>query len=154
MASELVPKLSLFALIGMVVGSLVGAGIFSLPRTFGHATGPFGALIAWGIAGAGMYMLARVFQALAERKPDLDAGVYAYAKSGFGDYTDFLSALGYWVGSCLGNVSYWVLIKSTPGGFFPVFGDGNTVAAIVVASIGIWLFHFRMPAGGAAGCFH
>ena len=94
-----------------------------------------------------MYCLARVFQALAERKPDLDAGVYAYAKAGFGDYPGFLSALGYWVGSCIGNVSYWVLIKSTLGAFFPVFGDGNTVTAIVVASIGIWLFHFMILRG-------
>jgi len=131
----------------MVVGSMVGAGIFSLPRTFGNATGPFGAIIAWIIAAGGMYMLARVFQALAGRKPDLDAGVYIYAKAGFGDYPGFLSALGYWVGSCIGNVSYWVLIKSTLGRFFPVFGDGNTVTAIVVASIGIWLFHFLILRG-------
>jgi amino acid transporter len=34
----------------MVVGSMVGSGIFSLPRTFGKATGPFGAIIAWLIA--------------------------------------------------------------------------------------------------------
>ena len=61
------------------------------------------------------------------RKPDLDAGVFAYAKAGFGDYPGFLSAFGYWIGSCIGNVSYWVLIKSTLGAFFPVFGDGNTV---------------------------
>ena len=94
-----------------------------------------------------MYMLARVFQALAERKPDIDAGVFAYAKAGFGDYPGFLSALGYWIGSCIGNVSYWVLINSTLGAFFPVFGDGNTVAAIVVASIGIWLFHFMILRG-------
>jgi arginine:ornithine antiporter/lysine permease len=84
---------------------------------------------------------------LAERKPDIDAGVYAYAKAGFGDYPGFLSALGYWIGSCIGNVSYWVLIKSTLGAFFPVFGDGNTVVAIVVASIGIWLFHFMILKG-------
>jgi thioredoxin reductase (NADPH) len=58
----------------MVVGSMVGSGIFSLPRTFGIATGPFGAIIAWCIAAGAMYTLARVFQALAERKPDLDAG--------------------------------------------------------------------------------
>jgi arginine:ornithine antiporter/lysine permease len=137
----------LFALTAMVVGSMVGSGIFSLPRTFGIATGPFGAIFAWSIAAGGMYTLARVFQALAERKPDLDAGVYAYAKAGFGDYPGFLSALGYWIGSCIGNVSYWVLIKSTLGAFFPVFGDGNTVAAIVVASIGIWLFHFMILRG-------
>ena len=123
-------KMSRLQLTAMVVGGMVGAGIFSLPRTFAGATGPFGAVIAWLIAGTGMYMLARVFQSLAERKPDLDAGVFAYAKAGFGDYPGFLSAFGYWIGSCIGNVSYWVLIKATLGAFFPVFGDGNTVSAI------------------------
>lgn len=140
-------RLSLFALTMMVIGGMVGAGIFSLPRTFAGATGPIGAIIAWLIAGTGMYMLARVFQSLAARKPDLDAGVFAYAKAGFGDYPGFLSAFGYWIGSCIGNVSYWVLIKSTLGAFFPIFGDGNTVAAIVVASVGIWLFHFMILRG-------
>src|SRR6185369_9042693 len=147
MSSQPTQRLSLFALTAMVVGSMVGSGIFSLPRTFGIATCPFGAIFAWCIAGGGMYTLARVFQALAERKPELDAGVYADAKAGFGDYPGFLSAFGYWIGSCIGNVSYWVLIKSTLGAFFPVFGDGNTVTAIIVASIGIWLFHFMILRG-------
>ncbi|HRZ00252.1 MAG TPA: basic amino acid/polyamine antiporter [Burkholderiaceae bacterium] len=140
-------KMSRMALTAMVVGGMVGAGIFSLPRTFAGATGPLGAVIAWLIAGTGMYMLARVFQALAERKPDLDAGVFAYAKAGFGDYPGHLSAFGYWIGSCIGNVSYWVLIKSTLGAFFPIFGEGNTVAAILIASVGIWLFHFLILRG-------
>ena len=146
-------KMSRLQLTAMVVGGMVGAGIFSLPRTFANATGPFGAIIAWLIAGTGMYMLARVFQSLAERKPDLDAGVFAYAKAGFGDYPGFLSAFGYWIGSCIGNVSYWVLIKATLGAFFPVFGDGNTVVAIVVASIGIWLFHFMILKGVQQAAF-
>ena len=140
-------KMSRAQLTAMVVGGMVGAGIFSLPRTFAGATGPLGAVIAWLIAGTGMFMLARVFQALAERKPELDAGVFAYAKEGFGDYPGFLSAFGYWIGSCIGNVSYWVLIKSTLGAFFPVFGDGNTVIAIAVASVGIWAFHFMILRG-------
>jgi arginine:ornithine antiporter/lysine permease len=151
MANE--QKMSRMALTAMVVGGMVGAGIFSLPRTFANSTGPMGAVIAWLIAGTGMYMLARVFQALAERKPDLDAGVFAYAKAGFGDYPGHLSAFGYWIGSCIGNVSYWVLIKSTLGAFFPVFGDGNTVVAIVVASVGIWLFHFLILRGVQQAAF-
>jgi len=151
MASE--QKMSRMQLTAMVVGGMVGAGIFSLPRTFAGATGPLGAVIAWIVAGTGMYMLARVFQALAERKPELDAGVFAYAKAGFGDYPGFLSAFGYWISSCIGNVSYWVLIKSTLGAFFPVFGDGNTVIAIVVASIGIWLFHFMILKGVQQAAF-
>ena len=134
-------KMTRMALTAMVVGGMVGAGIFSLPRTFANATGPMGAVIAWIIAGSGMYMLARVFQALAERRPDIDAGVYAYAREGFGDYAGFLSAFGYWIGSCIGNVSYWVLIKSTLGAFFPIIGDGNTAIAI------IWLFHFLILRG-------
>jgi hypothetical protein len=55
----------LTTLIAMVVGSMVGAGVFSLPRNFALATGVFGALIAWVIAGTGMLMLAFVFQTLA-----------------------------------------------------------------------------------------
>jgi arginine:ornithine antiporter / lysine permease len=146
-ASERTQKFSLFALTMMVVGSMVGAGIWSLPRPFATATGVFGAIIAWLIAAGGMYTLARVFQALAERKPDLDAGVYAYAKAGFGDYLGFLSALGYFFSACLGNTFYWVLIKSTLGTFFPIFGNGDTLAAVAVSSIGIWIFHFTVLRG-------
>ena len=113
MESETTQKLSLIALTAMVVGSMVGAGIFSLPRTFANATGPFGAVVAWCIAGGGMYALARVFRVLAERKPHLDAGIYAYARDGFGAYAGFLSAFGYWLVGCIADVSYWVLIKST-----------------------------------------
>ncbi len=148
MAEKPTQKLSLPSLTAMVVGSMVGAGIFNLPGRFATATGPFGAIIAWLIAGSGMFALARVFQILSEKRPDLDSGVFAYAKAGFGDYVGYLSAFGYWLGSCLGNVFYWVLIGSTLGLFFPdLFGDGSTVIAIVVSLIGVWLFHFMILRG-------
>jgi len=147
MAPASTAKLSLVALTAMVIGSMVGAGIFSLPRTFALATGPFGALVAWAIAGIGMFALAMVFRTLAERKPDLDAGIFAYAKAGFGDYAGFLSAFGYWLVACIADVSYWVLIKSTLGAFLPIFGDGNTVAAVLVSSVGLWLFHLMVLRG-------
>ena len=142
--------MSRLALTAMVVGGMVGAGIFAAAHLRQrHRAARCGDRVAH--RRTGMYMLARVFQALAERKPDLDAGVFAYAKAGFGDYPGHLSAFGYWIGSCIGNVSYWVLIKSTMGAFFPIFGDGNTAVAIGVASIGIWLFHFLILRGAAGG---
>lgn len=154
MASQSTQKFSRLALTGMVVGSMVGAGIFNLPGRFGAATGPFGAIIAWAIAGTGMYMLARVFQALAEKRPDIDAGVFAYAKAGFGNYMGFLSAFGYWLGSCLGNVFYWVLIGSTLGRFFPgIFGDGSSAIAIIVSLVGVWAFHFMILKGVEQAAF-
>lgn len=147
MATTPTQKFSVWTLMAMVVGSMVGAGIFSLPQAFGRATGPFGALIAWFIAGVGMLMLAFVFQTLSRRRPDLDAGIYAYAKAGFGNYLGFLSALGYWSAACLGNVSYFVLITSTLGLFFAVFGDGNTVIAVATSSVLLWIVHLLILRG-------
>ena len=68
-------KVSLPTLTAMVIGSMIGSGVFLLPQRFGARTGVLGAIIAWTIAGAGMLMLAFVFQRLATRKPDLDAGI-------------------------------------------------------------------------------
>lgn len=68
-------QLSRGALIALVVGLMVGAGIFTLPAVFARSTGALGALISWAIAGSGMPMLAFVFQTLSRRRPDLDAGI-------------------------------------------------------------------------------
>ena len=140
-------KLSRSALIALVVGSMVGSGIFALPAAFGRATGVLGALIAWVIAGVGMLMLAFVFQNLSRRKPDLDSGIYAYAKAGFGDYPGFASAVGYWIGCCLADTACLILIKATLGQFFPVFGDGTTLVAIISASALLWSVHILVLRG-------
>ncbi|MEU7386601.1 basic amino acid/polyamine antiporter [Streptomyces tanashiensis] len=140
-------KLTLLTLTAMVVGSMVGAGVFSLPRRFAQETGVAGALIAWAVAGLGMLMLAFVFQTLAVRRPDLDAGVYAYAKAGFGEYLGFFSAFGYWASACVGNVTYWVLIMSTIGAIAPALGDGDTALAIVLSSVGLWGFFLLIRRG-------
>ncbi|MFS0853922.1 basic amino acid/polyamine antiporter [Microbacterium sp. 179-I 3D4 NHS] len=146
-AQPAVATVSLLTLSAMVVGSMVGAGVFSLPRRFAQETGVAGALTAWLVAGAGMLMLAFVFQRLAVRKPDLDAGVYAYAKAGFGEYTGFFSAAGYWASACVGNVTYWVLIMSTLGQWIPALGAGDTVLAIALSSAGLWLFFLLVRRG-------
>ncbi|MCO7608384.1 arginine-ornithine antiporter, partial [Pseudomonas guariconensis] len=72
---------------------------------------------------------------------------YAYAKAGFGDYMGFSSAWGYWISAWLGNVGYFVLLFSTLGYFFPIFGEGNTLAAVIGASILLWAVHFLVLRG-------
>jgi arginine:ornithine antiporter / lysine permease len=140
-------KVSLPTLTAMVIGSMIGSGVFLLPRRFGVETGVAGALIAWAIAGSGMLMLAFVFQRLANRKPDLDAGIYAYAKAGFGDYVGFNSAFGFWASACAGNTSYWVLIMTTTSALFPALGAGDTVLAVICSSVGVWLFFYLILRG-------
>nr|MBO2509155.1 arginine-ornithine antiporter [Gammaproteobacteria bacterium] len=140
-------KLRLPALVALVVGSMVGGGIFSLPQNMAASADVGAVLIGWAITAVGMLALAFVFQTLANRKPDLDAGVYAYAKAGFGDYMGFSSAWGYWISAWIGNVGYFVLLFSTLGYFFPVFGEGNTPAAIIAASALLWAVHFLVLRG-------
>ena len=106
-----------------------------------------GSLIAWTVAGAGMLMLAFVFQNLAIRKPDLDSGVFIYAKAGFGDYVGFNSAIGFWASAVAGNTFYWVFITATLGAFFDGFGDGDTVLAAALGSAGVWFFHYLIARG-------
>ncbi len=134
-------QLSRSALVALVVGSMIDAGIFTLPAAFARSTGVVGALVAWCIAGSGMLMLAFVFQTLSRREPELDAGIYVYAKAGFGNYLGFTAAFGYWVACCLAGVALLMLLKAALGQFFPFFGDGTTLVAIAAASAMVWGVH-------------
>jgi len=133
--------LGLAALTALVVGSMIGSGIFALPSQMAGSAAPGPLLIGWAITGVGMLMLAFVFQTLVTRKPDVDGGVYGYARAGFGNYVGFTSAWGYWVSAWVGNVGYLVLMGSTLGYFWPSFSGGNTWRPILVASIVLWVVH-------------
>lgn len=133
--------LGLGLLVALVVGSIVGSGIFGLPQNMAASAGAGAILIGWAITGVGMLMLARVYQILAVRKPELDNGVYAYARALSGEYVGFNAAWGYWISAWIGNVGYLVAAFGALGYFFPAFGEGNTPTAIVGASVLLWLIH-------------
>jgi arginine:ornithine antiporter/lysine permease len=133
--------LGLGLLIALVVGSTIGSGIFGLPQNMAAGAGAGAILIGWVITGVGMLMLALVFQMLALRKPDLDNGVYAYARALSGEYVGFNSAWGYWISAWIGNVGYLVAAFGALGYFFPTFGNGNTIASFIGASIVVWTVH-------------
>jgi arginine:ornithine antiporter/lysine permease len=140
-AAGVSPKLTLLPLVALVVGSMIGGGVFNLPSDMSRSAGPGAIVIGWIVTGIGMLMLAFVYQGLAMRKPDLDAGPYAYAKAGFGSFVGFNSAWGYWISAFLGNVAYAVAIFSALSYFAPMFGDGNNLPSIIGASICLWLIH-------------
>lgn len=134
-------RLTLLPLIALVVGSMIGGGVFNLPSDMSRGASPGAIVIGWLITGIGMLMLAFVYQSLAVRKPELNAGPYAYAKAGFGSFVGFNSAWGYWLSAFLGNVAYAVAIFSALSYFFPVFGNGNNLPSIIGASLCLWLIH-------------
>jgi arginine:ornithine antiporter/lysine permease len=141
-------KVGLFPLVALVVGSMIGGGVFSLPQNMAKGASPGAVLLGWLITGIGMLALAFVYQSLSMRKPALDAGPYSYARAGFGDFVGFNSAWGYWLSAWIGNVSYAVLIFGALSYFVPAFGaEGNTWQAVLGASIALWLIHFLVLAG-------
>ncbi len=150
--SRLQSKLPLSLLVALVVGSILGSGIFGLPQNMAAGAGAGAILIGWLITGVGMLALALVVQSLAIRKPDLNNGIYAYARATAGEYVGFNAAWGYWVSAWIGNVGYLVAAFGALGYFFPVFGEGNTAASIAGASVVLWVVHLLVLRGiqGAA----
>lgn len=140
--------LSFGKLIAMIIGSTIGAGIFT---TIGDmaANGAYSGavLIGWGIAGVGMLALSLCFFGLNKVRPDLTNGVYSYAKEGFGEYVGFNSAWGYWISALLCNVSYTTLLFGSIGYFVPIFGEGNNLLSVVCASAIIWILNFLVLRG-------
>lgn len=139
--------LGLLSLTALVVGSMIGSGIFSLPQNMAAGAGAGAILIGWLITGAGMLALAFTYQSLATRQPLLDNGVYAYARASGGDLVGFSSAWGYWISAWIGNAGYLVIFFAALATFFPVFGEGNNGAAIAAASVLLWLLHGLTLAG-------
>ncbi|OYQ26836.1 arginine-ornithine antiporter [Pseudomonas mandelii] len=140
-------RLSLSLLIALVVGSMIGSGIFSLPQNMAASAGAGAILIGWLITGVGMLSLALVYQSLSNRQPALDNGVFAYARALGGEFLGFNSAWGYWISAWIGNVSYLVILFAALSYFFPLFGEGNNKAAIAGASVVLWSLHWMILRG-------
>ncbi|WP_298213551.1 basic amino acid/polyamine antiporter [Acidocella sp.] len=132
-------KLGLWMLSGVVIGSMIGGGAFNLPANMSGAAALGAIIIAWVVTFVGMYFLANSFRILADKRPDLKAGIYTYAQEGFGRLAGFLMAWGYWLSSAFGNVAFAVLVMQILGFFFPVFGNGQNWPSIIGGSVLIWV---------------
>ena len=135
--------LTFFALFSLTFGSMMGSGVFDIPQNMSHRSGALAVAIHWGIVAVGIIALAWVFVFLSNRRPDIQSGIYGYAKYGFGDYVGFTSAWGYYLNALLGNASYLIYIFATLGNFFTGFGNGKTAGAtfpsFLCESMLIWI---------------
>ena len=85
-------KVGLVVSTSLVVGNMIGAGIFLLPATLAK----FGSisLFGWLFTAAGAMVLAKIFSNMSKIFPGLSGGPYAYSKAGFGDFIGFFGGLG------------------------------------------------------------
>ena len=102
-------QFGLTAAIALIVGSIIGVGIFNLPSSLA-VYGPI-TLISMALTTVGALALALLFAALSRRLP-ADGGPYAYARVAFGNGLGFMNAWSYWITAWAGNAAIavgWVL---------------------------------------------
>lgn len=143
------PKgLGVFALASIVVSSMIGGGIYSLPQNMAAGASAGAVLLAWLITGIGIYFIANTFRILSTAKPDLTAGIYMYSREGFGPYAGFTIGWSYWLCQVCGNVGYAVITMDALNYFFPpYFAGGNNLLSIIGGSLIIWGFNFLVLKG-------
>ena len=145
-------KIGLTALTALVLSSMIGSGIFSLPQNMAEVAGAEALIIGWMITGVGIIALGLSFWYLARLRPTLDGGIYAYARDGFGELVGFFSAWGYWLCATIGVTGYLVVAFEALGGFTDTpgqvfFGKGNTPAAFVGESAIVWAVYWLAARG-------
>ena len=134
-------------LTALVVSSMIGGGAFNLPQNMAAAAGLGAIVIAWAVTLVGMFFLANTFRTLADKRPDLTAGIYSYSREGFGKFAGFMMAWGYWLSSALGNVAFAVLAMQVLGYFWPAFGQGDNMPSFIGGSLLIWAMCFLVLSG-------
>jgi APA family basic amino acid/polyamine antiporter len=123
----------------LVVGNMVGSGVFLLPSSLAAYGGI--SLVGWLFTAAGSFLLAWVFARMARGFPRT-GGPYAYGRRAFGDFVGFQTAWAYWIAAWLGNVAIAVAFVSYLGHFVdPLAGSsaGDHALQAAVAAAAIWL---------------
>jgi APA family basic amino acid/polyamine antiporter len=137
-------SMGLWMATALVVGNMVGSGIFTLPAVLAGEAGP-ASILSLVFTGIGALLLALVFANLGRAYPKT-GGPYYFARRAFGDFVGFQTAWAYWIAAWVGNAAIAVAFAGYLGVFW---GDVNTEnwLAAAVAIGAVWLFTLVNIAG-------
>lgn len=128
-------QLGLVMCTALVVGNMIGSGVFLLPATLA----PLGwnSIFGWMLTIAGGVLLAVVFAALSRNFPRA-GGPYAFTQEAFGPAAGFLVAWSYWVSIWVGNAAVATGSVSYLSVFFPSLETTKGLHALVTIAV-IWI---------------
>jgi basic amino acid/polyamine antiporter, APA family len=141
-------KMGLWMATALVIGNMIGSGVFLLPASLAGEAGPL-SMLGWVFTGVGAVLLALVFANLGRAFPRT-GGPYAYARRAFGDFIGFQTAWGYWIAAWAGNAAIATAFVAYGSTFWPDLGTNNLLAATVGLSV-IWLLTFANVLGVRQG---
>lgn len=132
-------KFGLWSASAMVIGNMIGSGVFLLPSTL--AAYGWVSYLAWTAAAVGAIFLALVFGELAKLAPDQSGGPYGYTLLGLGRFPGFLVAWGYWISIWCTNAAIAVAFVGYLEVFFPILHE-NKAYAIATGLSAIWILTY------------
>ena len=135
--NELKRELGLFAATAIVIGNIIGSGIFMAPASLAATANPKTTIMAWIITAIGSILIALSFANLGSKIPRT-GGPIAYTRAAFGDFPAFLIAWTYWIGAWAGNAAIITAFMSYFTYFVPQ--ASNPIVAFLVTSAILWFF--------------
>ncbi|HUK67178.1 MAG TPA: amino acid permease [Streptosporangiaceae bacterium] len=120
---------------GLVIGSVIGIGVFTMPAVL--ASAGTSSLLVLAVVAVGAMLLAVLFGQLTRRVPNSAGGLYAYARYEFGDFAGFVTGWSYWISSWAGDaaiVASWVFYVDALFAIKPAWW-GNWGIAL----LGLWV---------------
>ncbi len=127
-------KIGLWICIALVVGNMIGSGIFLLPASLAVFGGI--SLVGWLATTFGALMTALVFVRLSRKFPR-QGGPYRYAYDNFGPFAGFSVAWSYWVSIWCGNAAISVAAVNYLSFFWPELQQSSLLSVIVTLSL-VW----------------
>lgn len=131
-------KLGFWTLLSLVMGNMIGVGIFMLPSTLAR----YGSLslVGWGITACGALLLALVFARLSYKFP-ASGGPYAYSRAAFGDFVGFQVAWTYWISMWVGSAATITATVGYISLFFPHLQQDPFVGFLTGSAL-VWVLTF------------
>ena len=130
-------KIGLLTTTSLVVGNMIGVGIFVLPAvlsSYGSIS-----LLGWIFTATGALILAKIFSNFSRIIVSKSGGPYMYSKAGFGDFIGFLVAWGYWIACWVGNGAIAIAIIGAASFFIPELAT-NSILSVSLGLALIWIF--------------
>ena len=153
--SKLVRGLTLTDSIAIVIGTIIGTGVFLKTATMAQTLGnPTWVLIAWIVGGALSLTGALAYAELGSIMPSA-GGEYVYLKEGYGELWGFLFGwMRFWIGSPGSIAAYAVGAVTFMSGMMNLdFIGGKEVAAVIVITLFSILNCFSVAFGGKLNSF-
>ena len=127
-------KLGALGSTSLVLGNMIGSGIFLLPATLAFYGGI--SIVGWVFSALGALILAKMFSELSKNNIK-SGGPYVYAREGFGEFSGFLVAWGYWISICATNAAITIAMLGYLKIFFPIL-ETSKLLSILVGLSAIW----------------